>query len=491
MRRHVVVVGNGMAGSRLVQELVTGHPDRRPRVTVLDAERDGAYNRVLLSRVLAGQARPDDIMLAGPQWYAEHGVEVRSGVAAVAVDRDARTVLTADGTRIGYDDLVLATGSTAVVPPIPGLRDDRGGLCAGAAVFRTLQDCDRLVELAGRSSRAVVLGGGLLGLEAARGLAGRGLPVTVVHDQRQLMDRQLDEPAGAALARTLAALGVAARTSARATAVLGDVDGSGRFAGLVLADGATVPGDLLVVACGVRPDTTLARGCGLAVDAGVLVDDRLTSLSDPAVHAIGECAQHAGQVYGLVAPAWEQARVLAGLLTGAEPQARYRGSRLVTRLKAAGVDLAAMGDTHADDDDAEVLRFADLSRGTYKKLVLRDDRVVGAILLGDIGTVGTVTQLFDRQAPVPGDRLSLLFTGLPAATGATAAEADAALVCRCNTVTRATIVRCWRDGARDVDALVRATCATTGCGGCRDTVEELATWLAEADPAPRREAVPA
>ena len=472
----VVVVGNGMAGSRFVQELRAR--DQHVDITVIGAEPGGPYNRVLLSNVLAGSAHADDVVLTSAEWYAEQRVTVHCGVRATAIDRDAREVVTESG-RVSYDVLVLATGSTAVVPPIAGITTADGLLRKGVTVFRTLDDCVEILEHTGQARRAVVIGGGLLGLEAARGLAGRGLPVTVLHALGHLMERQLDAGAGRVLVRTLRRLGVAVITDARTT----QVHGRERVTGVSLDDGRTVLADLIVLACGVRPDVRLATDAGLAVDRGVVVDDHLRSISDESVYAIGECAQHDGQVYGLVAPAWEQARVLAGVLTG--DTARYGGSQTVTRLKAAGVELAAMGDVHVDEsDDTELVTFTDAARGTYQKLVLRADRVVGAILLGDTRAAGTVTQLFDRGSVAPADRAALLLDTRRNGEAAPAHLPDRSTICHCNGVTKGAIRESWQDGARTVADLARTTRATTGCGTCRDRVCGLLDWLAGADPEP-------
>ncbi|MCO5995163.1 FAD-dependent oxidoreductase [Actinoallomurus rhizosphaericola] len=466
MNRHIVIVGNGMAGSRLVSELRAR--DRTLGITVFGAEAAQPYNRVLLSNVLAGVTAPGDIGLTDPAWYAANGVDARLGQEIVAIDRERKTVTCADGTVTAYGTLVLATGSAPVVPPLPGLDAE------GVVAFRTLGDCEAIIRLADGARSAVVVGGGLLGLEAARGLAGRGLPVTVVHLGGHLMERQLDAEAGGVLQRTIGDLGVRTLVGARLTGARAE---GGRVTGIELDDGAVLPADLVVLACGIRPETGLATAAGLTVDRGVVVDDRLRSIDDPDVHAIGECAQHQGTVYGLVAPAWEQARILADLLTGGD--ARYEGSRQVTRLKAAGIELAAMGETTLGDDEAEVVRFADPVRGTYKKVVIRDDRLVGAILLGETTTAGLLTQLYDRAAPVPSDRLGLLFTGLSPATPTETPVRipDAAVVCHCNNVSKGRIRACWEEGAREVADIATMTRATTGCGGCRDTVEGILEWL--------------
>lgn len=466
----IVIVGNGMAGSRLAQQLRARRIDLP--ITVIGAETGGTYNRVLLSHVLAGSARADDIALTNLDWYARHDVTLLAGVRATAIDQDRRLVHTDDGRSVPYETLVLATGSTAVVPP---------GLTGAphAIAFRTLDDCAAIVARAARATRAVVLGGGLLGLEAARGLAGRGLCVTVVHLAGHLMERQLDADAGRVLSRTLRALGIEVVTAACTTAVLDD--------GVLLDDGRHIDADLVVLACGVRPDVGLARAAGLTVDRGIVVDDQLRTISDKRIYAIGECAQHGGQVYGLVAPAWEQARVLADVLTGRT--AAYGGSRTVTRLKAPGVELAAMGETDANDA-LDVVTFVDAARGIYQKLLLRDERVVGAILLGDTRVAGTVTQLYDRGSIAPRDRAALLLGG-----GHRSAEAesptripDRATVCQCNGVTKGAIRAAWQGGARDVAGVAAATHATTGCGTCRDAVCGLVDWLAAADPEPALEA---
>ncbi|MFC4006722.1 FAD-dependent oxidoreductase [Nonomuraea purpurea] len=456
----LVVVGNGMAGSRLVSEVRERDPDIR--ITVFGAERRHPYNRVLLSNVLAGSSRPEQVRLLEASWYAAHDVEAVFGSAVAHIDRETRHVVTEDGRRTPYDLLVLATGSDAVVPPIPGVER--------AIPFRTLDDCERIIEAAERAGNAVVVGGGLLGIEAARGLAGRGLPVTLLHLAGHLMERQLDVEAGEVLGETLAGLGVEIRTGLSAASV--DEDG------VRVTGGELIEADLVVLACGVRPVTGLAADAGLEVRRGIVVDDELRT-DDPAIFAIGECAEHDGTVYGLVAPAWEQAGVAADVITGGK--ALYRGSRLVTRLKAKSVELAAMGETQLSEEHAEVVRFSHRARGTYRKLVIRDGRLVGAIVLGESDAVGTLTQLFDRGGPVPGDRAGLLFPGLSSAPVADSPVLmpDAAKVCQCNNVTKGQIRACWEAGARDVAGVAAATRATTGCGTCKDAVEGIVGWLCE------------
>jgi assimilatory nitrate reductase electron transfer subunit len=465
----LVVVGYGMAGARLVSEVHGRAPDLD--VTVLGAEPHRAYNRILLSNLVAGKTAETDVHLTEP---AGRGVRLHLGVAATTIDRDAGVVLAADGERVPYDRLVLATGGQAALPPIKGLVSDDGSMPDRVAAFRTLDDSRRIVALARSSRTALVLGGGLLGLEAARGLAAQGLDVTVLHAVSHLMERQLDPAASAVLTATLAQLGIAVELDAATVAV----DASADHLAAVLADGRRLEADLLVVACGVRPCTDLAEQTGLAVDRGILVDDRLRT-SDPRVFAIGDCAQHDGIVAGLVAPAWDQARVVADIVTGAQPLARYARRPVVTRLKAAGIDLAAMGD--ATDNDGEVVTFTDPARGTYAKLVVRQDRLAGAIMLGDNPAVGTVIQLFDRGGRVADPRSLLL--GRASAERSATSEAspalmpDAAVICQCNTVTKGALVRCWEAGARSTSDLVTGTRAGTGCGTCRDAIEGIVGWL--------------
>ncbi|MBO4236997.1 FAD-dependent oxidoreductase [Pseudonocardia alni] len=473
MSRRVVVIGHGMVGARFVEEVRRRDPDgERATLTVLGAESRPAYNRVLLSTVLAGGLRP--AMVALP---VVDGIALHTGVAATAFDRTARVVHADDGTVHPYDELVLATGCRAWLPPVDGLADPGAPEvpARGVSLFRDLDDCGRILDAAAPGARIAVVGGGLLGVEAARGLAGRGVAVTLVHPRTHLMERQLDAGAGEVLATALRGLGVDVRCGVGAKAW--DPE-----AGLDCDDGSRIAADHVVVAAGVRANSGLAADAGLAVDRGILVDDRLAT-ADGRVHALGDCAQHAGAPGGLVQSGWEQAAVLADLLTGTDPAARYRGTRPVTRLKARGIDLAALGDPTAGDEE---LRVSDPRRGRYGVLALRDDRVVGAVLMGLPDAAAMITGLYDSGAPAPSDRLALLLgRALP---GETSPATDpvrmpgSAVVCRCNSVTKNALVTAWRAGAHDVDALSRRTRAATGCGSCRDVVCGIRDWLADIDP---------
>jgi len=494
-RRHVLVVGNGMAGARVAEEIRHRDPAAtRFAVTVVGEEPHAAYNRVLLSTVVAGGITARDTRLKPDGWWAARHIDVIAGARVTSVDVTARTAaLASDGAErvVDWDELVLATGSTSFVPPTEGLYAGPPGtgavLADGVVAFRTVDDCARLIEAAESASTAVVLGGGLLGLEAARGLLARGVEVTIVHPQDYPMDRQLDADGGAVLSRVVRGIG--------ARLVLGHFV-TARHAGrdcepahVVLGDGSALPADLVVVAAGVRPRTDLAVAMGLEVDRAVVVDDRLAT-SVPHVHAIGECAQHRDEVPGLVQPGWDQARVLADVLTGTDPEAVYEGTSVLTRLKAHDIDLASMGtiDVDVHDPGHEVLTFTDPSRGRYAKLGLRQDRLVGAILLGVGDAAGALTQLYDTGAAVPRDRLALMLGRAVTRSGApeTANLAEmpgTAVICRCNTVTKAAIVGAFRAGADSVAGVAEATRATTGCGSCKGAVDGLCSWLRSSEPA--------
>jgi assimilatory nitrate reductase electron transfer subunit len=474
-----------MVGARFVEEVRRRDPSgERVLLTVFGAEPHHAYNRVLLSTVLAGGLSAEAVRLHDADWAATHHIELRTGTTVTAIDRAARRVHLDGGASEPYDELVLATGSRAWVPPTDGLLAEDGTLCDGVAVFRDLDDCARILDMARPGSRVAVLGGGLLGLEAARGLVGRGVRVSVLHPHGHLLERQLDGDAGAVLAVTFGRLGVDVRLGVLAKRWTPEV-------GLECNDGSVLSVDAVVVAAGVRPEITLAVEAGIAVDRGVLVDDRMSS-SDDRVHAVGDCARHPGTVSGLVQPGYEQAEVLADLLTGTDPAARYQGTPLVTRLKARDIDLAAVGEGLAEDPgdgSLEVVQLRDAYRGRYAKLVLSRNRLIGAIMLGVPDAAASVIHLFDSGAPAPSDRLALLLgralpgeAALPGGSSLPAHLPSSAVICRCNTVSKGKLVAAWRAGATDVDALSKVTRAVTGCGGCRQAVTGICEWLNASDP---------
>ena len=470
-KRRLVVVGNGMAGARLVEDLLARGGGDRFDVTVFGDEPHGNYNRILLSSVLAGSHQPGDIVINALDWYASRGVRLHAGVRVDDIDLHGRRVLSNSGPSEPYDALVIATGSRGFVPRMEGLLDAETGVFkAGAFVFRTLDDCERMLECAAQARRAAVIGGGLLGLEAARGLLARGLDVHVLHLKSHLMETQLDAAGGAVLLRQLELMGLCVHLEKMTTAVRGD----DRVTGLAFKDGSTLECDMVVIAAGISPNVDLAARAGLVVERGIVVGDDLACAGVPDVYAIGECAQHRGQVYGLVAPAWEQAQLLADRLSGRAPQALYAGSRTSTKLKVAGVTLAVMGDKDPVGDDDEVVSYAEPSRGIYKKLIVRNNRLVGAIVMGDGAAVPSLVQAFADGLPLSDHRPGLLF---PMAVDPEPVDAehipDSARICDCNAVSKGQIIEAVLGGAMSVAAVSEVTRACTGCGSCRPEVERI------------------
>ena len=404
-KQKLVVIGNGMAGARFVEEMVGLGGRDAYDITVLGEETCGNYNRILLSGVLSGSHDPDDIFINPLDWYEENSVTLHAGVRAIGIDRKGKMAYGSGGLLLPYDKLVIATGSSAFVPPMDGLQDDDGAFRRGVFVFRTLDDCAAIIEHAAGARKAAVIGGGLLGLEAARGLMNRGLEVDVVHLMGWLMDTQLDPKSGQLLQQSLEDLGVRFHLEKLTTEVLGDES----VTGLRFKDGETLDCDMVVISAGIRPNVDLARMAGLHVRRGILVNDGLTCRNDQDIYAIGECAEHRSQVYGLVAPLWEQARVLAERLTGRNAESTYAGSRVSTKLKVMGVELAVAGDKDPLDDDDEVVTYVEPNRNVYKKVIVRGGKVSGAILLGDGLAMPRILQAFDRGEALPENRSELLF----------------------------------------------------------------------------------
>jgi NAD(P)H-dependent nitrite reductase large subunit len=486
-RPRLVVIGNGMAGARLMEDVIARSPDGF-EIVIFGDEPRGNYNRILLSGVLAGTHRPDDILINPLEWYRRHGVTLHAGVRAQRLDLDSRVVIGASGLRESYDTLVLATGSQPLLPSIAGLVHDDGTLKDGAFVFRTVDDCERIAARIRESRTAIVIGGGLLGIEAARGLLNHGLDVRLVHLAKHLMDVQLDRDAGRILQRQLEAMGLRVLTARSTTAIVGN----DRVRGILFNDGTTLDGDMVVVAAGIRPNVQLAKDAGLAVNRGIVVGDDLGCEGRADVFAIGECAEHRGRLYGLVAPLWEQARVLADRLTARRPDALYVGSGLTTKLKVAGLDVAVMGLKDAVADEDEIVSYTEPSRGVYKKLIVRGNRLAGAILMGDPAVVPGITQAFIDERPLTDQRAALLFP-LPIVAPPPAPEQipDDTRICDCNAVSKAQIVDAVLRGARSVQAVCDATRAATGCGSCRPEVQRIVELASRGFDAPNLLASPA
>ncbi len=478
-KARLIVIGNGMAGVRALEEILQRDGSAQFDVTVFGDEPYGNYNRIQLSNVLAGIENTDEIFLNPIEWYAENGVELRVGVRVVRVDRFARVVHADDGTSMRYDRLIIATGSRAFFPPMEGMWADNKTLTEGVFGFRSLDDCEAMLAYAQGCRTAAVIGGGLLGLEAARGLQNHGLDVQVVHASSTLMNAQLDDAAGAILRRSVEKIGIAVHTQARTKAVLTQ---DGKISGLLFSDGKSIECEMLVVSAGIRANVGLAQRAGLTVERAIVVDDHMRSVDDDDIYVVGECAQHRGQVYGLVAPLWEQAIVLADHLTRRDTKAVYTGSRMATKLKVAGVDVASMGLKAPEYPDDEFVQFSEPRHGIYKTIIVRDGKLVGATLLGDTSKVAFLIQAFDRGLPLPEERISLMFDiGTPAADVGSAELADDAQVCNCNGVSKGALVDAVRGGEKSVSGVMAKTRAGKGCGSCKSLVTQIVEWAADGD----------
>jgi nitrite reductase (NADH) large subunit len=465
-RPKLVVVGNGMAGMRAVEELLELAPERY-EIIVFGSEPRGNYNRILLSPLLSADKTLDEIMLNAPDWYAERGIKLHAGRAVVAIDRARSMVVTADGFEQRYDRLLLATGSNPILLPLPGAD------LPGVLSYRDVDDVNAMIDASQRYEHAVVIGGGLLGLEAAYGLQQRGMEVTVVHLLETLMERQLDPAAAGLLKASLEARGLKFKMPAATEAILGDE----RVQAVRFKDGAEVPADLVVMAVGIRPNIELAKSSGVVCDRGVLVDDTMQTF-DPKIYAVGECVQHRGQCYGLVAPLFEQAKVVANHLAEIGI-GRYVGSEVSTKLKVTGIDLFSAGD-FMGGDDCDELTFMDAARGVYKKLIVRDDQIRGAVLYGSTVDGPWYFQLLRDGTDISDFRDDLLFgqahIGDSGTGGADAVTflSDMAEICGCNGVCKGDIVKAISSKKLFTLDDVRAhTKASSSCGSCTGLVEQL------------------
>jgi len=394
-KRRLVVIGNGVAAMRTIEELLDLAPQAYD-IAVFGAEAHDTYNRVLLSSLLSGEKRNADIVTHPPEWFEERGITLHRGDSIVRIDRARRRVLSSAGVELDYDRLLIATGSDPVLLPLPGID------LPGVMTFRDVKDVDAMLAAAKSHRTAIVIGGGLLGIEAASGLARRGMTVTVVHIAEHLMNRQLDAHAAGLLRGELEGRGLRFCLGARTEAILGGE----RVAGVRLEGGRELPADLVVIATGIRPNIGLAKAAGLRCDRGILVDDTLQTY-DPAIYAVGECVQHRDSTYGLVVPLWDQARVCAAYLAERGVR-RYRGSPCSTQLKVSGIDVFSAGD-YADSAGRESLVLRDPKRGVYKRLVLEGDKICGAVLYGDIRDGNWYFELINERRDIGAVRSQLLF----------------------------------------------------------------------------------
>ena len=475
-RAKLVMVGNGMAGVRTLEELLKIAPDRYD-ITVFGAEPQPNYNRILLSPVLAGEQEFDSIILNGYDWYSDNGVTLKAGTRITRIDRIRRTVIAEDGSVTPYDRLLLATGSDPFLPPLPGIK------LPGVLSYRDIADTSAMIDAARSVKRAVVIGGGLLGLEAANGLIARGMEVSVVHLAGWLMERQLDGTAGSLLQKSLEARGIKFFIGKETQAL---VQGeSGRVAAVRFADGTSIPADLVVVAIGIRPNTALALAAGLPAERGIIVSDTMQTF-DPRIYAVGECVNHRGSTYGLVAPLFDMAKVCANHLAE-YGIGRYSGSVTSTKLKVTGIDLFSAGN-YMGGEGCEHITLSDPVGGVYKKLVLKDNKLVGACLYGDTTDGSWYFKLLREGRDVSSMRDALMFgennlgdTGHQGQSRAVA-MADDAEVCGCNGVCKGTIVKAIKDkGLFTLEDVRRHTKASASCGSCTGLVEQILMSTAGGD----------
>ncbi len=481
MKEKLVLVGNGMAGVRTLEELLKIAPDMYD-ITVFGSEPYGNYNRILLSPVLAGEKTIDDIILNDRDWYEENGITLHTGKKIVKIDRKACKVIADDGTEEHYDRLLLATGSNPFIIPVPGHE------LPGVIGFRDIQDVDVMLETAKKYKRAVVIGGGLLGLEAANGLKIQGMDVTVVHLMDTLMERQLDKEAGAMLKAALEEKGLSFLMEAQTEAILGD----DRVTGVRIKGGLEIPADLVVMAAGIRPNIELAKSAGLYCERGIVVDDTLQTY-DPKIYAVGECVQHRGETYGLVAPLFEMAKVCANHLAK-HGIGKYEGSVTSTKLKVTGIDLFSAGDFIGDETTEEIV-MKDAAKGVYKKLVLKGNRIKGVVLYGDTVDGAWYFQLLRDETDVTDMRDSLMFgqhhlgDSGHGGENAAAAMSDDMEVCGCNGVCKGDIVKAITEkGLFTLEEVKAHTKAAASCGSCTGLVEQiLASTVGDYSDTPKKQ----
>jgi nitrite reductase (NADH) large subunit len=457
----LVVVGNGMAGVACVEQILRHAP--KFQITIFGDETHVNYNRILLSSVLAGEKSLDDVVLNGLDWYQQNGIDLRLGVRIIDVDPVAKTVTGDDGSVTSFDKLLLATGSVPIIPSIDDVEKD------GVFVFRNLDDTRALLERARPGLKAVVIGGGLLGLEAARGLQVQGCDVTVVHLLETLMERQLDLTGGGYLATKMNSLGVTVLLGLSTTKVLGN----GKVQGVEFKGGGSIAADLVVIAAGIRPNVGLGQRAGLETKRGIVVNDYMET-SHPDIFAVGECVQHNGVCYGLVAPLLEQGKVLAATITGNKgPQ--YQGTVPAAKLKIMGVDVFSAGDINDKVDGSEVIRYEDPTLGIYKKLTLKDNKLAGAILIGETADSHRYMEWLRSQTDLTTMRRQLLFPESPGDAGLDVAQmSESETVCGCMGVTKGTIIHAIHEkGVNTLAQLKECTRASTGCGSCTGLCQQL------------------
>ncbi|MFC4777915.1 nitrite reductase large subunit NirB [Paenibacillus sp. GCM10023252] len=465
MKSRLVMIGNGMAGVSFVEQLLKLNPNRY-QITIIGAEPHPNYNRIMLSSVLAGDATMQDIVLNDWSWYEQNGITLHTGQTVTEVNTTEQVVVTREGLSLPYDELVLAIGSLPFMLPLPGA--DKEGVIA----FRDIKDCETMIETAKNYRKAIVIGGGLLGIEAARGLLNLGMEVSVVHIFKYLMERQLDDTASRLLQEELERQGMKFLLEQQSDSILGE----DRVKGLRFKDGTEEEADLIVMAVGIRPNVQLAKDAGIEVNRGIVVNDYMQT-SIPNVYSVGECAEHRGMVYGLVAPLYEQGAILAKKLAGVDSEG-YQGSVLSTKLKVSGVNVFSAGD-FADAPGTKALRVQDDLDGVYKKVVFKEGKVVGSVLFGDTSEGSRMFALIRSGEDFSGREKEVLFGagggGKPASTADLVATMSLdEIVCGCNGVTKETIVEAITEkGCVSVQEIKACTKASGSCGGCKPLVEAI------------------
>ena len=461
--QRLIVVGNGMAGMACVDEILKYKPDFR--ITVFSEEPFYNYNRILLSSVLAGEKTVEDIYINTEEWYKKNNITLHLGTKVLSVNPENRSIETDKGTSFDYDYLLLATGSNPFIPPIEGVKKK------GVYTYRNLQDTYDILENCKTAKNAVVIGGGLLGLEAAHGLRQQGVGVTVVHLMDKLMEVQLDVVGAQFLKREIEKMGIEVQLNKNTSRIMGDdsVDG------VMFKDGSIIPTQMVVIACGIRPNVELGKKANLKINRGIVVNDFMET-SDPAIFAIGECVEHREKVYGLVAPLYEQGKVLAATITGNKGPV-YEGSTLATKLKVMGIELFSAGDFRGEEAEKEVVSFQDHAFGIYKKAVIYQDRLVGAILIGDSSDANRFLETIRKKESISNNRQHLLFNTPPAVPGSPSdvmSRPDTDTICGCIGVSKGQIVAAIRENSlKTVSAVKACTKASSGCGTCACLVQDI------------------
>ncbi|MFC0470017.1 nitrite reductase large subunit NirB [Halalkalibacter kiskunsagensis] len=466
-KQKLVLIGNGMAGINCIEEILKNNPNMY-EVTVFGSEPHYNYNRIMLSTVLQGDTKVEDITLHNRSWYEKNDIQLYTGETVVKVDKEKKVVRTDQSREVTYDKLIFATGSNPFVLPIPGADKE------GVVSFRTIEDCQKIINISNGYKKAVVIGGGLLGLEAARGLLNLGMSVDVVHIAEHIMERQLDQTASNMLRQELESQGMNFLLNKATEEIIGE----SRVEGLRFKDGSVVETDAVIMAVGVRPNVQMAKDSGIETNRAILVNDYLQT-SEPDIYAVGECVEHRGMVYGLVKPLYEQGRILAQHICGVE-ESGYQGSTLSTQLKISGVDVFSVGQFQPDEETKTITQYDELA-GIYKKIVLKEDKVIGSVLFGDTKAGNKLLDMISKQKVITDEeKIMILQSSSQDSQVASMEQTD--LICNCNAVTKGTIIEaCQTQGLTTVEEVKKCTKASTACGGCKPLVTDLLSYIQSDD----------